>query len=85
MYVKPIDGLKVVDLEGKYLEPEGREVPEISYWFRRLRDKSVVLGSAPVGKDEESKTKKEKPEGGEEAKGEPTSEGEAGQKKAKKK
>jgi hypothetical protein len=48
MYVLPAKGLKIIDpFLGDELPEEGREVAEHGYWYRQLRDKSVVLGSAP--------------------------------------
>jgi hypothetical protein len=43
MFVKPADGLKVRDeASGQHLPAEGKEVPETTYWLRRLRSGDVV-------------------------------------------
>jgi hypothetical protein len=48
MYLIPLKDLRILDPAiGDYLPEEGREVAESSYWHRRLRDKSVVLGTPP--------------------------------------
>lgn len=48
MYVIPEKDLRVLDpYLGDSLPPEGREVADNSYWYRQLRDKSVVLGAPP--------------------------------------
>lgn len=48
MYVKPSKGLKVRDPQLlDFLPEEGREVPETTYWHRRLRDGDVVASKAP--------------------------------------
>lgn len=42
MFVKPRKGVKVRDPESKrHLPEEGAEVPENSYWMRRLLDGDV--------------------------------------------
>ncbi len=44
MFVKPKDGLPVRDPATKrHLPAEGKEVPETSYWLRRLKCGDVVL------------------------------------------
>jgi hypothetical protein len=49
MFVKPAPGLKVRDPVSKLHIPEtGMEVPEESYWFRRLRSGDVVPASPPL-------------------------------------
>ena len=49
MFVKPADGLKVRDeASGQHLPPEGKEVPETTYWLRRLRSGDVVRIDPPV-------------------------------------
>jgi hypothetical protein len=49
VYVKPAPGLLVRDDVSKVRLPaEGREVPETSYWVRRLRCGDVVLASPPA-------------------------------------
>ena len=49
MYVTPASGLTIRDPDLKdYLPSEGREVPNTDYWFRRIRDKDVIEGKAPV-------------------------------------
>jgi hypothetical protein len=48
VYLMPIKGLEILDPAlGDHLPEEGREVAETAYWYRRLRDKSVVLGTNP--------------------------------------
>jgi hypothetical protein len=50
MFVKPADR-KIEDMQlvvrdpdlHDFLPPEGREVPDSLYWYRRLRDGDVVL------------------------------------------
>jgi hypothetical protein len=55
--------LKVLDPAlGDYLPESGREVTESSYWYRQLRDKSVILGVASERKNNEPEAKKTKPE-----------------------
>lgn len=47
MYVKPAAGLSIRDPDRRdRLPPEGREVPETSYWRRRLAEKSVLRAAA---------------------------------------
>ncbi len=49
MYVKPAPGLKVRDeASGQHLPEEGKEVPETTYWLRRLRSKDVVQCEPPA-------------------------------------
>ena len=49
MFVKPADGLKVRDeASGQHLPPEGKEVPETTYWLRRLRSGDVVRIDPPA-------------------------------------
>jgi len=49
MFVKPAPGLQVRDPETKRLiSPEGEEVPEISFWWRRIRDKDVIVVEPPA-------------------------------------
>ena len=44
MFVKPLDGLLIRDPRTRVPLPlEGAEVPEISFWLRRLRDKSIAV------------------------------------------
>lgn len=45
MFIKPATpATKIRDPHTKrHLPPEGREVPESTYWLRRLRDGSAVL------------------------------------------
>jgi len=46
MFVKPKDGLKVRDpITKRHLPEEGKEVPESTYWVRRLKDGSVILSN----------------------------------------
>ncbi|MET3135504.1 hypothetical protein AAKU55_005814 [Oxalobacteraceae bacterium GrIS 1.11] len=43
MFVKPAPGLLIPDPDLRdYLSDEGREVPDTSYWHRRLSDGDVV-------------------------------------------
>jgi hypothetical protein len=43
MFVKPKPGLKVRDeMSRLHLPEEGKEVPESSYWLRRLRSGDVT-------------------------------------------
>jgi hypothetical protein len=43
MFVKPAPGLKVRDeISRLHLPAEGREVPESSYWLRRLASGDVI-------------------------------------------
>lgn len=55
MFVKPAESLVVRDPVTKLQLPaDGKEVPENSYWQRRLRDGDVLLGTAaaaPKAKD----------------------------------
>lgn len=52
MYVVPTSGMSIRDPDLKDLLPaEGREVPDSDYWLRRVLDKDVVLGSAPVANE----------------------------------
>jgi hypothetical protein len=49
MFVKPAEGLKVRDdASGQHLPAEGKEVPETTYWLRRLRSGDVVKAEPPV-------------------------------------
>ena len=49
MIVKPAAGLKVRDPDLKDLLPEeGRNVPDSTYWRRRLRDGDVLITRAPI-------------------------------------
>ena len=44
MFVKPAEGIQVRDpISYALLPAEGREVPESSYWTRRLADGDVVI------------------------------------------
>lgn len=53
MYVKPKPGLKVRDEHSRlHLPEEGKEVPESSYWLRRLRSGDVVKVDPPKAKGE---------------------------------
>jgi hypothetical protein len=48
VFVKPAPGLKVRDPISKlHLAESGQEVPESSYWLRRLADGDVLLIDAP--------------------------------------
>ncbi len=49
MFVKPAPGLKVRDpVSLLHLPEDGKEVPESSYWYRRLRSGDVFLASPPA-------------------------------------
>lgn len=44
MYIKPVAGLSIRDPDRHdRLPPEGREVPDIPYWRRRLGEASVAV------------------------------------------
>lgn len=44
MFVKPAPGCTVPDLDrGDLLPEEGREVPENTYWLRRVSDRDVTV------------------------------------------
>ena len=48
MYVIPKPGYQIPDPDLRdRLPPEGREVPESSYWHRCVRDGDVTIGVAP--------------------------------------
>lgn len=48
MFVKPVEGRQVPDLErGGLVPPEGAEVPPTQYWQRRVQAGDVVI-SDPV-------------------------------------
>lgn len=48
MFVKPAPGLRVRDpLSRLHLPDEGKDVPENSYWLRRVRAGDVVRSEAP--------------------------------------
>lgn len=48
MFVKPADGLRVLDPRHKQpLPADGREVPDNAYWTRRLRDGDVIAAEPP--------------------------------------
>jgi uncharacterized protein DUF2635 len=48
MYVVPKPGLTIVDPDRKdVIPPEGREVPDQPYWFRRLQDGDATRGPLP--------------------------------------
>ncbi|MBX6382081.1 MAG: DUF2635 domain-containing protein [Microbispora sp.] len=52
MYVKPAPGLAVRDPDLRdFLPPEGREVPENTYWAARLRDGDVLAAEPPTGEE----------------------------------
>jgi hypothetical protein len=49
MFVKPAPGLIVRDpLHMTPIPADGREVPDINYWFQRLRDGDLVPATAPA-------------------------------------
>lgn len=53
MFVKPAEGLRVLDPASKQpLPAEGREVPAVPYWHRRLRDGDVLAVDPPVKAEE---------------------------------
>ena len=48
MYIIPKPGLRVMwPLSRRPLPPEGADVPENSYWIRRLRDGDAELADKP--------------------------------------
>ena len=48
MFVKPAEGLKVRDpISLVHLPAEGAEVPESSFWLRRLRSGDVFATTPP--------------------------------------
>jgi hypothetical protein len=48
MFVKPAPGLKIRDPKSKLHIPEsGAEVPEETFWIRRLADGDVVICEPP--------------------------------------
>lgn len=48
MFVKPAPGIRVRDpLSRLHLPEEGKEVPEDSFWTRRLRSGDVVRADPP--------------------------------------
>lgn len=52
MKVKPAEGRKVRDPISKlHLPDEGRDVPESTYWVRRILSGDVVLVTEPVVQD----------------------------------
>jgi hypothetical protein len=49
MYVKPIDGATVrYPVTLGILPKDGAEVPDDTYWNRRVRDGSVIVVTAPA-------------------------------------
>ena len=49
MFLIPAPGIQVRDPASKrWLQPEGREVAESSYWLRRLRSGDVTCGVDPA-------------------------------------
>lgn len=50
MFIRPAKpGLIVRDPQTKQRLPaEGKEVPPLTYWFRRLRDGDVLEGPPPI-------------------------------------
>jgi hypothetical protein len=49
MFIIPKAGLKVTDpFNGDYLPETGRKVTYNSYWYRRLKEKSVIVRSEAV-------------------------------------
>lgn len=49
MFVRPAAGLSIRDPHMLDLIPaEGRDVPAVEYWHRRLRDGDVIEGTAPA-------------------------------------
>lgn len=56
MFVKPKDGLSVrCPVRGEALPPSGAEVPDNTFWKRRLRDGDVTLVEAKKTKNEGGK------------------------------
>ncbi len=47
IYVKPREGLRIRQENGKPLPEDGAHVPLNSFWRRRLRDQDVVAAQAP--------------------------------------
>ena len=47
IYVKPRQGLRIRQENGKPLPEDGGQVPLNSFWRRRLRDQDVVATQAP--------------------------------------
>lgn len=53
MHVKPAPGLSIRDPDLMDLLPEeGREVPDSTYWIRRLRDGDVVSVQAKASAEQ---------------------------------
>jgi hypothetical protein len=53
MFVRPAPGLSIRDPDLMDLLPEeGREVPDSTYWIRRLRDGDVVSGPVKTGQEQ---------------------------------
>lgn len=49
MYVIPAPGLAICDPDLRdHLPPEGREVPENTYWYAHMRDGSVEAADPPM-------------------------------------
>lgn len=48
MFVKPAPGLRIRGPNRQLLPAEGAEVPESSFWMRRLRSGDVALAPAPI-------------------------------------
>lgn len=49
MFVKPADGRKVRDpVTKRHIPDEGKEVPETSYWLRRIAAGDVQIASSEV-------------------------------------
>lgn len=56
MFVKPKDGLSVrCPVKGEALPNSGAEVPDNTFWMRRLRDGDVTLVENKKPKNEERK------------------------------
>lgn len=54
MFVKPKEGLKIVDLIKKdFLPPEGREVADDLYWHRLIRDGDITIADPQTKRKED--------------------------------
>lgn len=50
MYIKPAEDRKVRDPQTKrHVPAEGAEVPESSYWLRRVKDGDVLVANPAAG------------------------------------
>lgn len=49
MHIRPAPGLRVRDpISKRHLPEGGKDVPESSFWMRRLAEGDVVLAADPV-------------------------------------